>query len=51
MMHQDFMDSEWFVPEPDNWHLKPGAPKEIVDAFNAYMHQQEESMSQGIILD
>lgn len=32
-----FMDSPYFVRELFNWHLKPGAPKEVVDEFNAYM--------------
>ncbi|NLZ34313.1 MAG: hypothetical protein GX889_05285 [Clostridiales bacterium] len=30
----DFIDSPYFVGEPDNWHLKPGAPKEVVKEFN-----------------
>lgn len=34
-----FMDSPYFVRELFNWHLKPGAPKEIVDEFNEYMKQ------------
>ena len=38
-----FFDSEWFVPEPDNWHLKEGAPKEIVEEFNRYMKHQKMS--------
>ena len=32
-----FYDSPYFVDEPGNWHLKPGAPKEVVDEFNAFM--------------
>ena len=32
-----FFDSPYFVDEPGNWHLKPGAPKEIVNEFNQYM--------------
>lgn len=32
-----FWDSPYFVPEPDNWHLKPGAPEEVVREFNEYM--------------
>lgn len=50
-MTPKFMSSEWFVPEPDNWHLKPGAPKEIVDEFEAYMKEQREAEAEGIILD
>lgn len=32
-----FLSSPYFVGERFNWHLKPGAPKDIVDEFNAYM--------------
>lgn len=32
-----FLDSPYFVDEPGNWHLKPGAPEEVVKEFNAYM--------------
>ena len=32
-----FYDSPYFVDEPGNWHLKPGAPEEVVKEFNAYM--------------
>ena len=32
-----FMDSPYFVDEPGNWHLKPGAPEEVVKEFKAYM--------------
>lgn len=32
-----FMDSPYFVDEPGNWHLKPGAPPEVVKEFEAYM--------------
>jgi len=49
-MMPKFFQSEWFVPETDNWHLKPGAPKEIVDEFNEWMkeHNSEDS---GIDVD
>lgn len=32
-----FLDSPYFVDDPGNWHLKPGAPPEIVEEFNKYM--------------
>lgn len=32
-----FMDSPYFVSEFNNWHLLPGAPKEIRDEFNAML--------------
>ncbi|MEA4812262.1 MAG: hypothetical protein VB108_06805 [Anaerolineaceae bacterium] len=45
MKRPSFMDSSYFVLEPNNWHLLPGAPKEIVEAFNAFMKELEESYS------
>ena len=33
----DFADSPYFVTEPGNWHLKPGAPKEVKKEFQEYM--------------
>ena len=32
-----FIDSPFFVSEPGNWHLKRGAPPEVVREFNAFM--------------
>ena len=32
-----FFDSPFFVDDPGNWHLKEGAPPEIVKEFNDYM--------------
>jgi hypothetical protein len=32
-----FYDSPYFVDEPGNWHLKPGAPEDIRKEFEAYM--------------
>lgn len=34
-----FMDSPYFVMEEDNWHLKPGAPDEVVKEFNQFMKE------------
>ena len=36
-----FLDSPYFVDEPGNWHLKPGAPEEVVKEFNAFMKPLE----------
>ena len=38
-----FFDSEWFVMEFGNWHLKEGAPEEIVKEFEEYMKQDDEA--------
>lgn len=51
IMMPDFFTSEWFVPEPDNWHLKPGAPQEIVDEFNEYMKTHSSELENGVIVD
>ena len=36
-----FFDSPYFVMEFGNWHLKPGAPADIVKEFNDYMNQDK----------
>lgn len=32
-----FMDSEFFIAEPGNWRLEPGAPKHIQEEFTKFM--------------
>ena len=41
-----FIDSPYFVMEMDNWHLKDGAPAEVVREFNEYMEDLSESERQ-----
>lgn len=38
MIHSrpNFIDSPFFVGEPGNWHLKPGAPKEVQKEFERF---------------
>lgn len=36
-MENRFMDSPFFVDEPGNWHLKEGAPEEVVREFEDFM--------------
>lgn len=36
-----FFDSPYFVMEEDNWHLKDGAPEDVVKEFNEYMKETE----------
>lgn len=43
----NFIDSKWFVMEPDNWHLRPNAPKEIVREFEKFMNKHEEYGEKG----
>lgn len=38
-----FWNSPYFVPEPDNWHLKEGAPEEIKKEFEEYMREDTET--------
>ncbi len=45
----DFFTSEWFVPEVDNWHLKEGAPPEVVEEFEAYMKRLKENAQDNIV--
>lgn len=33
----DFCNSPFFVAEPGNWHLKPGAPEEMKKEFEKMM--------------
>ncbi len=33
----DFVNSPFFVDEPGNWHLKPGAPADVVEEFNEFL--------------
>ena len=43
-----FAESPYFVPEMGNWHLKEGAPQEIVEEFNAYMEEQKRNKEAGV---
>lgn len=40
----DFLDSPYFVSEPGNWHLKPGAPAKVRREFNRFMKALNEPM-------
>ncbi len=37
MVRPKFVDSPYFVAEPGNWHLLPGAPEDVVAEFEAFM--------------
>lgn len=37
-----FIDSPFFYADIDGWHLKPGAPKEVQEEFDAYMEHTRE---------
>lgn len=42
----DFMKTDYFVDEPGNWHLKPGAPKELQEEFHQYMESHQEDKTE-----
>ena len=41
-----FFESEFFVPEVDNWHLKEDAPQEVKKEFEEWMkeHSSEDEL-------
>lgn len=41
-MMPDFFTSEYFVPEPDNWHLKEDAPQELKEEFEQWMKEHND---------
>ena len=47
-MSMEFTKSPYFVPEEDNWHLKEGAPEEVVKEFEEYMEYSKELEEKGI---
>ncbi len=50
-MKPNFIKSPYFVPEPDNWHLKPGAPPEVQKEFDEYMAADKAAAEKNIIID
>ena len=50
-MRPKFMDSEYFVAEPDNWHLLPDAPESVKREFEEYMREDREAAERNIIID
>lgn len=46
----NFVDSSYFVPEEDNWHLKEGAPEEVVEEFEEYMEYSKEMEEKGVYI-
>ena len=45
-----FVDSPYFVPEENNWHLLSGAPESVVKEFEEYMQYIKELKDRGILL-
>lgn len=44
-----FIDSPYFVDEPGNWHLKPGAPGDVVKEFEEYMKNDKTNPDSDIV--
>ncbi|MCM3767841.1 hypothetical protein [Neobacillus niacini] len=45
----DFTKSPYFVDEPGNWHLRPGAPKELQIELENYLQSLEDVSQPGTI--
>ena len=45
-----FIDSPYFVPEEDNWHLKPGAPEEVQKEFDEFMSYYKKMEDKGVFV-
>ncbi|WP_066313561.1 hypothetical protein [Bacillus sp. FJAT-29814] len=45
----DFTKSPFFVDEPGNWHLRPGAPKELQIELENYLQSLEDVSQPGTI--
>jgi len=51
MIMPAFMQSEWFVKEPDNWYLKDDAPEEIRKEYEEWKAEEDQAAEEGIILN
>ena len=45
-----FIYSPYFVEEPDNWHLKPGAPEEVQREFDEFMKEYNDKAEEGVLI-
>lgn len=45
-----FINSPCFVEEPDNWHLKPGAPEEVQKEFDEFMEKYNSKAEEGVLM-
>jgi len=43
-----FIDSPYFVGEPDNWHLLDGAPEDVQKEFDEYMAYAKKMEDEGV---
>ena len=45
-----FVSNPYFEVTDNGWHLRDGAPKEVVDEFNEYMAKYYEEQEKGGVL-
>ena len=45
-----FIDSPYFVDEEDNWHLKEGAPPEVIQEFEEFMKYYRDMEEKGVAI-
>ncbi|WP_462411848.1 hypothetical protein [Neobacillus sp. Marseille-QA0830] len=45
----EFTKSPYFVDEPGNWHLQPGAPKELQEELRSYLQDLQTIDEPGTI--
>lgn len=44
-----FMNSPYFVPEPDNWHLTEDAPEEVRKEFEEFIKEEAEKKERSVV--
>jgi hypothetical protein len=42
----EIFESPYFVPEPNNWHLKPDAPEDLKKKFEEFIANYEKAHSE-----
>lgn len=50
MQAPNFINSPYFVVDDTGWHLKEGAPEQVVKEFNEYMKAYQQAAERGVTL-
>ena len=50
MRAPSFIDSPYFVVDDAGWHLKEGAPEQVVKEFNEYTEAYQQALEKGVVL-
>ena len=45
-----FIDSPYFIPDDENWHLKENAPPEVVEEFEQFMEEYDRQKQEGRLI-